>query len=40
MATLMPIRLGQNRVNPSACFSANAQTISSMPARTRKPHAI
>jgi hypothetical protein len=40
MATLTPIRLGQNLVKPSACFSANAQTISSTPARANSPQAI
>ncbi|MDT4833488.1 hypothetical protein FQZ97_671000 [compost metagenome] len=40
MATLTPIRLGQNFVKPSACLSANAQTISSAPASTNNTQAI
>src|SRR3546814_7034279 len=39
-ATPIPIKLGQNRVNPSACWSEIAQTISSKPATIKKSHAI
>src|SRR3546814_9609648 len=39
-ATPIPIKLGQNRVNPSACWSEIAQTISSKPATIKRSHAI